>query len=523
MTYSPTDENGGRGISGPTGSSDQPRVTPSLLRDAQTTCPRRLALDFYGEKGSSDPLGRARLRDPFISAVRSAHGQGGPIESKSFRAPDGLEPEEQLVFAHASRWYEVLYSDRIVTNYFHDCEMPTLRKGVRVGGWVDLTFVNQDGLKEYRTFDLWRSRSPRDEPLELPAVWLALLRLRPWICGESDQSDGKIRVSWADLITGRRCEQIVNMKTETPELVSKFETSLSEVEARADVNWVEPGIGCSQCRHLGHCPAHSGAITLSATRKDIKPGILRITPTSLETWIRCPRAWRNQVLLSIPASNDGGSPDHGIMVHAVLRFIHDHGSCSDLEHVNEVINAHGGSARLRDEVLRHAERCPVTAESFGHELALARYSPAQPATHAFLATAQLDAVWIHDGILDARDYKTGSRRTLRVADDPRAWVQAWVLGSIAQQKELRLQLRYEHLATEIDEDPEFWELDEEELNATEERLRSEIIKIRETDSWAGVNEPTACRFCRYRSICPDSAAPGEATWLEIQPPASSAQ
>ena len=178
---------------------------------------------------------------------------------------------------------------------------------------------------------------------------------------------------------------------------------------------------------------------------------------------------------------------------------------------------------MRDEVLRHAERCPVTAESFGHELALARYSPAQPATHAFLATAQLDAVWIHDGILDARDYKTGSRRTLRVADDPRAWVQAWVLGSIAQQEELRLQLRYEHLATEIDEDPEFWELDEEELNATEERLRSEIIKIRETDSWAGVNEPTACRFCRYRSICPDSAAPGEATWLEIQPPASSAQ
>jgi len=505
----------------PPQNGEQARVSPSLLRDASEICPRRIALDFTGEKGSRDPLGRARLRDPFLNAVRTAHIRTGVFDSTALVAPAGLEPEEQSVFVHAARWYEVLYADRKVTNYFHDCDAPTMRKGIRVGGWVDLTFINDDGLKEYRTFDLWGSRGPRDNPVEIPSVWLALLRLRPWICGETATGDeanrGRIRVSWADLITGRCCERIVDMNLETPELVDRFDTALHQVETRANPNEVDPGIGCGQCHHLGHCPAHPGAITLSSTYKDIKPGIFRITPTSLETWIRCRRAWRNKNLLTIPASNDDQSSDHGIMVHAVLRFIHENGSCSDATFVEEVIESHGGSDRLRDEVFRHAQRCPVTAETLGHEIDFARYSAGKPVNHSFLAAARFDAIWIHDGILDARDYKTGSKQTLRVADDPRAWVQAWILGVIAQSRGLKLQLRYEHLAAEIDDDPDPWELDEEELQATEDRIRAEIINMREENSWAGVSELSACRFCGYRSICPDSALVGEPTWLEVEP------
>ena len=37
----------------------------------------------------------------------------------------------------------------------------------------------------------------------------------------------------------------------------------------------------------------------------------------------------------------------------------------------------------------------------------------------FMATARIDAIWIHDGLLDARDYKTGSSWHERVADVPR--------------------------------------------------------------------------------------------------------
>ena len=33
-----------------------------------------------------------------------------------------------------------------------------------------------------------------------------------------------------------------------------------------------------------------------------------------------------------------------------------------------------------------------------------------------------------------------------------------------------------------------------------------------TDDWKGVADVEVCRSCRYRSICRDSAAPGEPTW-----------
>jgi hypothetical protein len=483
-----------------------PRVTPSLLRDAPELCPRRVALDFADEGGAQDNVSRARLRSPFLDAARAAHGDGGPMHRDAFRTPEDLEPEEQAVFAHAARWYAALYGTREVTTYLHDCDRPTERRGVRVGGWVDLTVVGADGTKELRQLDLWRSRAPRDDPLELASVWLAVLRLRPWV------GDGELLVSWADLVGGTRCERVVDLGREIDALRTRFEEHLETLRARADRDDPRPGAGCGQCRHLGKCPAHPGAVRISARRGDLRPGVLRLTPTSLEAWRRCPRAWHDQYLLSVPASDEGGSPDHGQLVHDVLRFVHDHGSCHDDAHLTDVLDTHGGSPRLREEIVRHAERCPSPAEALGHEMDVARFAPASPATYSFLATARLDAVWIHDGLLDARDYKTGAVLTSRVADDPRAWVQLWVLAPIAARRGLRLRLRYEHLSADIDEDPDPWEPDDDELADAEARLRREIVAMRDAPGWTGVADAEVCRFCRFRSICPDSATPGEPQW-----------
>jgi PD-(D/E)XK nuclease superfamily len=336
---------------------------------------------------------------------------------------------------------------------------------------------------------------------------VAVLRLARWA------GDDPLLVSWADLVRGDRRERLVHVAAELPELSARFDEQLAAVRARIAIPDPVPGADCRTCRHVWRCPAHPDGINVTARRGDIRPGVISLTPTAFDAWTRCRRMWRNQYLLSVPASDDSGSPDHGQRAHDVLRFVHDHGTCHDRDHVEGVLEAHGGGDRLRDEIARHAQRCPSPTEALGHELDVARFHkhPWPP----FMATARLDAVWIHDGVLDARDYKTGKVWYPRVADDPKALVQAWVLGPAAAARGLRLRLRYEHLAAEIDDDPEPWELDTEDLDEVEERLRAQVEAMQGEGDWNGVAEDTICRTCNYRSICPDSASPGEPLWPAV--------
>ena len=252
------------------------------------------------------------------------------------------------------------------------------------------------------------------------------------------------------------------MDEELPALRQRLDDGLALIRERIAVPDAKPGLDCGSCKHVWKCPAHPDGVNVSARRGALAPGIVTVTPTSFEAWHRCRRAWRNQYLLSIAASDDSGSPDHGQRLHDVLRFVHDHGSCHDEAHVNDVLENHGGTDRLRDELERHAQRCPSPCEAVGHEMELARFhrEPWPP----FMATARLDAVWVHDGMLDARDYKTGKVWYASVGEDPRALVQAYVLAPLAAARGLRLRIRYEHLATEVDEDPEPWEPDADELD-----------------------------------------------------------
>ena len=88
-----------------------------------------------------------------------------------------------------------------------------------------------------------------------------------------------------------------------------------------------------------------------------------------------------------------------------------------------------------------ARRRPSTRST---SWSVARFHQRPPPS--FMATGRLDAVWQHNGLLEVRDYKTGSVVTERVADDPRARLQAWLAAPIAERLGLKLRIRYEHLA-----------------------------------------------------------------------------
>lgn len=256
---------------------------------------------------------------------------------------------------------------------------------------------------------------------------------------------------------------------------------------------------------------------MSAVR--LLPEIVPVSPTSFDSWLRCPRLHLNEHLLGTPPSDPSPSPDHGLLVHELLRFVHAHGSCRDRDAVRDALEAHGCDDDVYRGVLeRHARRCPARTDSAAHEVDLARFHRLPPPM--FMATARIDAVWIHDGLLDARDYKTGRVAYERVADDPRARVQAHVLAPHAERRGVRLRIRYEHLAADVDDDPEPFEPDVDDLAAIDEELRSAVEAMWRTERWGGVNDEAVCRWCRYRSICPDSASVGEPAWpaLAVEDP-----
>lgn len=250
-------------------------------------------------------------------------------------------------------------------------------------------------------------------------------------------------------------------------------------------------------------------------KERLLPDIVPISASSLEMWRRCPREYFNKYVLGLPESDAGSSPNFGNLVHAMLEQIHRGGSCRDTAHVEEVLALHGIDAEgaISGIVARHAQRCPSPAEDADHELEVARFHRLPPPM--FMATGRLDALWQHDGLLEVRDYKTGSVVTERIVDDPRARLQVWLAEPIAARRGLRLRIRYEHLAAEIADDPEPFEPDAEDLEAIDEELRVMAAAIQAAaaeHSFPGVAEAEVCGFCRYRSICPESAAPGVPTW-----------
>jgi PD-(D/E)XK nuclease superfamily len=474
------------------------KVTPFVLRAADSMCPRRLASELQSEPGTTDPVNRARVRNGLLDAIRAWHETGDWIG-----AP-GLVAEERAVIAHAARWYEHHFPDRAVQVTL-PVESPTAltRRQVLLGGWVDLGVVHADGTRELRQL-LLRSRPAPGDPLEDPAVRLAVLRLAclGWM------SD-RLVVTAVDLISGSLTRTDVGGADDVPVFAGWLDERVAVARGRADAGTAVPGRDCATCRFVPRCPAHHVRASMLTRRDALVPGLLSISPTSLATWNRCRRQWRDRALLNLPLSDPPDGASHGLLLHQLLHLVHRTGSCHDAAHVDDVLAAHGADARTVDEVRRHATRCPRDAETVGHEVEWARAHSGPP---VFLATARFDAVWAHDGILDVRDYKSGRVAEHPVDQDIQARLQAWVAAPHAAALGLRLRVRYEHLATEVLDDPDPWEPTDEDLAGVEAQLTTLVGAMLAERAFSGVNDARVCAHCGYRSICDESAAPGVPSW-----------
>jgi hypothetical protein len=233
-----------------------PKITPYLLERADRLCPRRLACELSGRKASAaGAFVRWRVRDPLVDAASLAQVTMGLPEPAAFAVPPPeLEAEEQALFARAASQYLSVFGSTpavVVTDPSFTRPTESQRRGIRLGGGIDVVAVLEDDSIELRQLELWRRPLCADPFTSWPLL-VAGLRLARWARGRSmvircvdllgDDGEASFSLSYAD--SGL-----------VPALASMLDDRLSLLRSRADKSSVAPGVECSGCGFLADCPA----------------------------------------------------------------------------------------------------------------------------------------------------------------------------------------------------------------------------------------------------------------------------
>lgn len=493
-------------------SGDLPYVSAAALRDPAGACPRRTARELdrdveRRQRASSRPYNRARIENVLWDRLYAAHHRPFTLDADLLVAPSTLFGEEQALLTHAFRWYRAFFAAEEV-RALPDAvpkQVALPSRGVGLFGPVGFTAEDRAGVPVLRRLQFGAPlRAPEDDP------WLkvALLRLLPWLAGRS------LRLTLADVLDGARVDVTLDPATAIEPWRDWFDTQVRALHQVADEGATRAGRACATCRFLAGCPAHPGAANGMTARGGLAPGVVVLPASTITLWRECPRRFRNRQLLRLPPSNRDPGPETGTLTHGLLEALYRESADPDEGTVERVMAAAEVHSEPISAMLHaHLRRRPRDAELVGAEITRTRVSgrPAPP----FLATARLDAMFEHDGILDVRDYKTGRVWVADVAEDPQARVQAWVTAADATARHLRLQVRFEHLAAVADEEPRIFEPDADDLEAIESELREIASAIRRADAngdYPAAAELETCRPCEFRAICPLSAAPADPTW-----------
>ena len=174
----------------------QPRLTPFSMRIGEQSCPRWLDFQLYAPYDPEEPFHRWNVRIPLVIALSDSHRDlCSPSVEQIRRAPRGLLLEEQWYYSHFSQMYCEMFEDEPAQVVADGCEkpIPLPKRGVELGGAVDLLLRDSDGHLVLRQLELW-NRELAVETFESWELTLALLRLR-----QTGAVQGPLRVVHADL------------------------------------------------------------------------------------------------------------------------------------------------------------------------------------------------------------------------------------------------------------------------------------------------------------------------------------
>ena len=177
-----------RSLAGSVGPRALPKVTPYLLRRADDDVrpaagPRVRGRRAVPRSGAPVPDAR-RLPRRGARRPRRAHGARARRLRRSRRRPRARGAPGAR--RRPARWYVEMFGDRAAA-----AARPRARRadrlagpGLRIGGWVDLTVRRPPTAgSSSASSSSGAGGSPVDDPLELEAVRVAVLRLSPWCDG----------------------------------------------------------------------------------------------------------------------------------------------------------------------------------------------------------------------------------------------------------------------------------------------------------------------------------------------------
>jgi len=221
---------------------DLARVTPGLLRQAETMCPRRLYFEHELDRKPSH-LGEApfEVSNRLLQDAITWHKAGDPT-SPGFPDPLDLEPEQRALYRAASSVYARAFAATVdVDDLAWSTEFPDL--GVRLVAPVGMPLVHDDGVRELRMLRLG-GRELLVDDVDLQCL---TLRAHAWA------PDG-FRVVVVDLIEDRSVEYDIDVATRLDDALAWFEARIEIIRARANKQRATAGADCRFCSCIPGCP-----------------------------------------------------------------------------------------------------------------------------------------------------------------------------------------------------------------------------------------------------------------------------
>ena len=231
-------------------SEDLAKVTVRQLARAESTCPRRLALDHLDNRANRGANRGFRVSSQLVADARLAHTRLGVPRAEHFRPTDDLFPEEARVYAVAAAWYVALfgYQPMVVADVERDdFETIATSLGVRLIGGAGLALESESGDRELRMISIG-DRST-EELLESASVKFALLRRREWT------RLGPLRIVGVDLLGGSAVEADVDGAELWEPLREWLVERVGVIREHADRLAPRAGWECGRCPYIAGCSA----------------------------------------------------------------------------------------------------------------------------------------------------------------------------------------------------------------------------------------------------------------------------